>query len=67
MPVAVVYSETGEVDEAGLIAFLDGRLAKFKIPAKVWVHREPLPKLGTGKIDKVQLRDRYRAELASNG
>jgi acyl-CoA synthetase (AMP-forming)/AMP-acid ligase II len=64
VPAAVVYSEDAAVDEASLLAFLDERLAKFKLPAHVWVHQEPLPRLGTGKIDKVTLRDRYRAELA---
>jgi acyl-CoA synthetase (AMP-forming)/AMP-acid ligase II len=63
VPAAVVYSEEGTVDEAGLLAFLEGKLARFKLPEHVWVHNEPLPKLGTGKIDKVALRDRYRAEL----
>ncbi len=63
VPAAVVYSEGGALDEAKLLGFLEGRLAKFKIPAHVWVHDEPLPKLGTGKIDKVSLRDRYRAEV----
>ena len=65
VPAAVVYSEGGGVDEASLLAFLEERLAKFKLPAHVWVHDEPLPKLGTGKIDKVSLRDRYRSELAN--
>ena len=59
VPAAVVYSEDG-VDGAALLAFLEGRLAKFKLPAKIWVLDAPLPKLGTGKIDKVSLRDRYR-------
>jgi acyl-CoA synthetase (AMP-forming)/AMP-acid ligase II len=63
VPAAVVYSEEGTVDEAALLAFLDGKLAKYKVPAHIWVHREPLPKLGTGKIDKVALRDRYRSEI----
>jgi acyl-CoA synthetase (AMP-forming)/AMP-acid ligase II len=63
VPAAVVYSEEGAIDEAGLLAFLEGKLARFKLPAQVWVLGEPLPKLGTGKIDKVALRDRYRAEL----
>jgi acyl-CoA synthetase (AMP-forming)/AMP-acid ligase II len=67
VPAAVVYSEEDAIDEASLLAFLEERLAKFKLPAHVWVHDEPLPKLGTGKIDKVTLRDRYRAELVGNG
>jgi hypothetical protein len=30
------------------------------------IHHAPLPKLGTGKIDKIELRDRYRRELAAS-
>jgi long-chain acyl-CoA synthetase len=66
VPAAVIYSE----DNPGLTAeevreFLAGRIAQYKIPVHIWVHREPLPKLGTGKIDKIVLRDRYREELAA--
>jgi long-chain acyl-CoA synthetase len=66
VPAAVVYSE----DDRSLTAddvreFLLGRIAQYKIPAYIWVHQEPLPKLGTGKIDKLVLRDRYRGELAA--
>ncbi|MFL6859136.1 MAG: class I adenylate-forming enzyme family protein [Allosphingosinicella sp.] len=66
VPAAVVYSE----DDPALTAeeirdFLAGRIAQYKIPVYIWVHREPLPKLGTGKIDKIALRDRYRDELAA--
>ena len=46
--------------QEALRAFLDGRIAAFKIPPYIWVHDEPLPKLGTGKIDKMTLRERYR-------
>ena len=61
VPAAVVYAEEG-ISEEALLSFLEERIAKFKIPGHVWVHDEPLPKLGTGKIDKVGLRERYRAE-----
>ncbi|MGS1016707.1 class I adenylate-forming enzyme family protein [Allosphingosinicella humi] len=64
VPAAVVYGENG-VDRAKLIAFLESHLAAYKVPAYLWIHDEPLPKLGTGKIDKVTLRDRYRAGAAS--
>jgi acyl-CoA synthetase (AMP-forming)/AMP-acid ligase II len=64
VPAAVIYSEEGSIDEAGLLAFLEGKLARFKLPTHVWVHSEPLPKLGTGKIDKVSLREQYRGQLA---
>jgi len=64
VPAAVVYCEAGGLDTDGLCAFLAGRLAQFKLPAYVWFVAEPLPKLGTGKIDKVSLREHYRSEAA---
>jgi acyl-CoA synthetase (AMP-forming)/AMP-acid ligase II len=62
VPAAVVYSEKGGLDADGLTAFLGGKLAQFKLPAVIWFSDEPLPKLGTGKIDKVSLRAEYRAK-----
>jgi acyl-CoA synthetase (AMP-forming)/AMP-acid ligase II len=68
VPAAVVYSEEdGTLTEEVLVPFLQERIAAYKIPAYFWFHDEPLPKLGTGKIDRVTLRDRYRAELARAG
>ena len=64
VPAAIVYSEDdGTLTKEALTAFLAERIAAFKIPAYVWIHDDPLPKLGTGKIDKVLLRDRYRREV----
>lgn len=58
---AVVYGKGGQpLDAAALGKFLDQRLERFKLPAKIWVVTEPLPKLGSGKIDKVSLRQLYR-------
>ena len=60
---AVVYLKPGEqVERESLVNFLAGDLAKFKIPERIWIVKEPLPKLGSAKIDKVSLRNRYRAE-----
>jgi long-chain acyl-CoA synthetase len=64
IPAAVIYSEQGGLTKEKVTEFLKGKLASFKLPAHVWLHEEPLPKLGTGKIDKVTLRDRYCAEVA---
>ena len=61
-PAAVVYCEEQGPDAAGLTAFLAERLAQFKLPARIWFSGQPLPKLGTGKIDKVSLREQYRRE-----
>jgi acyl-CoA synthetase (AMP-forming)/AMP-acid ligase II len=67
VPGAVIYSEEGGLNAETLCAHLKERLAQFKLPARIWFHDEPLPKLGTGKIDKVTLRNRYRAEVAAGG
>ena len=42
-----------------LRAFLERRLAAFKIPARMIFSDEPLPRLGTGKIDRVALKQQY--------
>jgi long-chain acyl-CoA synthetase len=65
VPAAAIYSEDDRAfDAETLRAFLHGRIAQYKIPAYIWVHHAPLPKLGTGKIDKKLLREHYREELA---
>ncbi|HEY0445000.1 MAG TPA: class I adenylate-forming enzyme family protein [Allosphingosinicella sp.] len=67
VPGAVIYSEEdGTLTREALTGFLQERLAAFKLPERIWIHDEPLPKLGTGKIDKVALRERYRAQVAEN-
>lgn len=55
VPVAVVTPRNGQVDVAGVLALCRGRLADYKVPAKIVV-REELPKSGAGKIDKQLLR-----------
>jgi long-chain acyl-CoA synthetase len=60
VPAAVVYSEDdAELNADDLKAALAARIAPFKVPATIWVERVPLPKLGTGKIDKMALRQKY--------
>jgi acyl-CoA synthetase (AMP-forming)/AMP-acid ligase II len=60
VPLAVIHAKRGsELDAAGLRAFLDGRLAAFKIPDKFIFAPEPLPRLGTGKIDRVALKAQH--------
>ncbi len=58
--VAVLHPAEGEtVDEATLRAFLVGKLAAYKIPERMIFSDEPLPRLGTGKIDRVALKQKY--------
>jgi acyl-CoA synthetase (AMP-forming)/AMP-acid ligase II len=62
VPVAVLHAKNGKVvDEGDLRTFLSARRAPFKIPVRFWQERESLPRLGTEKIDKRALRERYLA------
>jgi malonyl-CoA/methylmalonyl-CoA synthetase len=56
---AVVVCTTGaDVNEASVMKALDGRLAKFKMPKRVFVVDE-LPRNAMGKVQKNILRDTY--------
>jgi acyl-CoA synthetase (AMP-forming)/AMP-acid ligase II len=58
VPVAVIHARGG-LDEAELRAFLEANIAAFKVPARfIFVDRQ-LPRLGTGKIDRVALKGMY--------
>jgi long-chain acyl-CoA synthetase len=58
VPIAVVHTKNG-LSEDDLRGFLENRIAKFKIPARFIFSPEPLPKLGTGKIDRPSLKAQY--------
>jgi fatty-acyl-CoA synthase len=62
VPAAIVVRRSG----SGLMpetiqAYLTDRIAHFKMPRIVEVGDEPLPKTGTGKIRKMDLRERFWA------
>jgi fatty-acyl-CoA synthase len=60
VPAAFVTVKPGhELGERELCEFLQGRIAKFKQPRKFEFTREPLPKTGTGKILKRELRETF--------
>ena len=54
----VVCSKGAPVTEASVLKGLDGRLAKFKMPKRVFVVEE-LPRNAMGKVQKNILRDQY--------
>ncbi|MDE2377886.1 malonyl-CoA synthase [Bradyrhizobium sp.] len=57
---AVLVRQPGaSVDEASVLKALDGRLAKFKMPKRVFVVDE-LPRNTMGKVQKNILRDTYK-------
>ena len=58
--VAVLHRREGSsISEEDLRAFLSGRLAAFKVPERMIFFEEPLPRLGTGKIDRVALKQQH--------
>jgi acyl-CoA synthetase (AMP-forming)/AMP-acid ligase II len=58
VPVAVIYAKS-RLSEAELRQFLDGRIAKFKIPERFIFSEQALPRLGTGKIDRRALKAQF--------
>ena len=61
VPIAFVTARGGEeIDADELIAFARERLARFKVPKRIVVLDE-LPKTGTGKIQKFELRGKVSA------
>lgn len=58
VPIAVIHPRD-DLDETALRGFLKASLAAFKIPERFIFSPEPLPKLGTGKIDRVALKALY--------
>ena len=54
---------TGDFDEAELREYLVDHLAKYEIPRYITTMTEPLPRTGSGKLLKRQLRDDTIADL----
>ncbi|HEX4277275.1 MAG TPA: long-chain-fatty-acid--CoA ligase [Bryobacteraceae bacterium] len=60
IPVAFVVTKSDHpCTEEELAAFAATRIAKFKLPKKYVLRTEPLPKGGTGKILKRELREQF--------
>ncbi|HET9812051.1 MAG TPA: class I adenylate-forming enzyme family protein [Sphingomicrobium sp.] len=58
VPVAVVLANGGLTEET-LRAFVEQRIARFKVPARFIFTDQPLPRLGTGKFDRRALKAQY--------
>jgi fatty-acyl-CoA synthase len=54
----VVLRDGVSIQPAQLLAFLDGRIARYKIPKSV-VFADGLPRTASGKVAKLELRSRY--------
>lgn len=63
---AIVNLKPGStVSEEELIAFLQGKIAGYKIPRNIEIQEEPLPLSGAGKVLKSELR-RQRSDNAAD-
>jgi fatty-acyl-CoA synthase len=63
-PAAVVVRKPGSgLTASDLQRYLEGRLAKFKLPRIIEITDEELPKTGTGKIRKMLIRERFWAGM----
>ncbi|MDC0343845.1 long-chain-fatty-acid--CoA ligase [bacterium] len=62
-PILVAVSAEGKTpSEADLLAFFDGKIAKWQVPDKV-VFKDVLPRNATGKVLKRNLRDEFATVL----
>jgi long-chain acyl-CoA synthetase len=60
VPVAVVFAKPGHtIAVEALRVFVSQHLAPFKVPVQIWQESEPLPRLGTEKVNKRALKARY--------
>jgi len=59
---AIVLRPGAELDQAGLQAFLTGRIAAYKIPETLWFRPEPLPTNANGKFLKRELKQELMAQ-----
>jgi acyl-CoA synthetase (AMP-forming)/AMP-acid ligase II len=55
--IAIVRAPGAALDEQELRSFLEPKLAKFKIPERVWFLDDALPRNASGKFLKRELRD----------
>ncbi len=60
VPVAFIFLKEGQsLTAEEMLAYLEPRLAQFKTPRAFYFVSNPLPKTGTGKILKRELREQF--------
>ena len=62
---AVYLKDTDSINAEALRTFLQGRIAKHKIPQYLWFLQEPLPRNASGKFLKRELQEKLIIENAS--
>lgn len=61
---AILLRDGVDMSDEEILEFLEPHLAKFKRPERYWRFDEPLPRGGTGKVDKPGLRKMLLTEEA---
>lgn len=61
-PAAIVYGADALTAE-DVVTWCDDRLARYKVPRYVVIHRDPLPRMASGKIARRDIKQRY-ADIA---
>jgi fatty-acyl-CoA synthase len=56
----VVLHPGGELTEQELLDYLVPELAKYKIPKRFTIRREPLPRTTSGKVQKLVVREQFK-------
>ena len=51
------------ITEPEVSSFLEKKIAKFKIPSRMWFQEEQLPRIASGKTAKKQMREEAIKEL----
>lgn len=59
-PLAVVHGDPKKLSIPAIIAHCNANLSNYKVPRYVAIEPEPLARLGSGKISKVPLREKYK-------
>ena len=59
-PLLIIIRDAGSyIDKDGVLAYLDGKIAKWWMPDEV-VFVDEIPHTATGKIQKMELRERFK-------
>jgi fatty-acyl-CoA synthase len=59
-PLAIVHGDPAKISIPAIIAHCNAHLSNYKVPRYVAIEPQPLPRLASGKISKIPLREKYK-------
>jgi fatty-acyl-CoA synthase len=59
-PLAIVHGDPAKISIPAIIEHCNAHLSNYKVPRYVALESEPLPRLASGKISKMPIREKYR-------